>query len=150
MGIKDKLFEDMKRAAKEKNKLRLSIIRLALAGLQNREKELRRELSDEEIIQGILGMVKKSRESIEQFKVGQRDDLVAKEENEIEILQSFLPQQLSTEELEVEISRALEEAGASTTKDMGKVMKILMPRIAGRAEGRVVNELVRKRLSVNQ
>jgi len=150
VGIKDKLFEDMKRAAKEKNKLRLSIIRLALAGLQNREKELRRELSDEEIIQGILGMVKKSRESIEQFKVGQRDDLVAKEENEIEILQSFLPQQLSTEELEVEISRALEEAGASTTKDMGKVMKILMPRIAGRAEGRVVNELVRKRLSVNQ
>jgi uncharacterized protein YqeY len=150
MGIKGMLVEDMKRAAKEKDKLRLSIIRLALASLQNREKELRRELSEEEIIQGISGMVKKGRESIEQFKVGQRDDLVAKEEKEIEILQSFLPQQLSSEELEVEISRALEEAGASTGKDMGKVMKILMPRVAGRAEGRVVNELVRKRLLINQ
>jgi uncharacterized protein YqeY len=150
MGIKGMLVEEMKRAAKEKDKVRLSIIRLALASLQNRETELRRELFDEEIIQGISGMVKKGRESIEQFKVGQRDDLVAKEEKEIEILQSFLPQQLSSEELEVEISQALEEAGASTSKDMGKVMKILMPRVAGRAEGRVVNELVRKRLLIHQ
>ena len=147
MGIKKKLMEDMKRAIKEKDKSRLSIIRLALAALQNKEKELIRELSEQEVIQVISGLVKKGRESIEQFKAGQREDLVAKEEKEIEVLQSFLPQQLTPEELEVEISRAVEEAGASTPKDLGKVMKILMPRIAGRAEGRVVNELVRKRLS---
>ncbi|RLB08093.1 MAG: GatB/YqeY domain-containing protein [Deltaproteobacteria bacterium] len=147
MGIKKKLMEDMKRAIKEKDKSRLSIIRLALAALQNKEKELIRELSEQEAIQVISGLVKKGRESIEQFKAGQREDLVAKEEKEIEVLQSFLPQQLTPEELEVEISRAVEEAGASTPKDLGKVMKILMPRIAGRAEGRVVNELVRKRLS---
>ncbi|UCC65870.1 MAG: GatB/YqeY domain-containing protein [Deltaproteobacteria bacterium] len=147
MQIKDRLMEDMKRAAKEKDKSRLSIIRLALAALQNKEKELRRELSDEELIQVISGLVKKNRESIEQFKAGQRDDLVAKEEKEIEVLQSFLPQQLSPEELEVEISRVLEETGASTPQDLGKVMKVLMPRIVGRAEGRMVNELVRKRLS---
>ncbi|MBW2038235.1 MAG: GatB/YqeY domain-containing protein [Deltaproteobacteria bacterium] len=147
MGIKERLMEDMKRTLKEKNKSRLSIIRLALAALQNKEKEFLRELSEEEIIQVISGLVKKGRESIEQFKAGQRDDLVTKEEKEIEILQSFLPKQLTPEELDVEISKALEETGASTTKDLGKVMKILMSRIAGRAEGRVVNELVRKRLS---
>jgi uncharacterized protein YqeY len=140
-------MEAMRRAAKEKERSELSIIRLALAAVQNKEKELRRELSEEEGVQVIAGLIKKGKESVEQFKAGQRNDLVAKEEKEIEILQAFLPQQLTSEELEAEISKALEEAGASMPKDMGRVMKILMPRIAGRAEGKVVNELVRKRLS---
>ena len=147
MGIKDKLTEDMKSAAKEKAKARLSTIRLALAAVQNKEKELRKELSEQETIQVISGLIKKGKESIEQFKAGQRADLVAKEEQEIAVLQAFLPQQLTPVELEVEIAKAVEEAGASAPQDMGKVMKILMPRIAGRAEGKVVNELVRKRLS---
>ena len=147
MGIKERLQEDMKSAAKEKAKARLSTIRLALAAVQNKEKELRKELSEEEEIQVISGLVKKGKESIEQFKAGQRPDLVAKEEQEIAILQAFLPQQLTPEELEVEVTKAVEEAGASTPQDMGKVMRILMPRIAGRAEGKVVNELVRNRLS---
>lgn len=147
MGIKEKLTEDMKGAAKEKAKARLSTIRLALAAIQNKEKELRKELSEEEIIQVISGLIKKGKESIEQFKAGQRADLVDKEEKEIEVLQVFLPPQLTPEELEVEIVKAVEEAGASAPQDMGKVMKVLMPRIAGRAEGKVVNELVRKRLS---
>ena len=145
--IKEQLVEAMKRAVKEKDKSRLSIIRLALAAVQNKAKDLRRELSTEEEIQAIAGLIKKGKESIEQFKAGQRDDLVAKEEKEIETLQAFLPQQLTPEALEVEIARAVEEAAAATPQDMGKVMKILMPRIAGRAEGKVVNELVRKRLS---
>jgi uncharacterized protein YqeY len=147
MGIKTQLTEDMKSAAKEKAKERLSTIRLALAAVQNKEKELRKELSEQEIIQVIAGLVKKGKESIEQFKAGQRTDLVEKEEREIEVLQAFLPQQLTAEELEVEIAKAVEEAEASAPHDMGKVMKILMPRIAGRAEGKVVNELVRKRLA---
>jgi len=147
MGIKERLQEDMKSAAKEKAKARLSTLRLALAAVQNKEKELRKELSEEEAIQVISGLVKKGKESIEQFKAGQRADLVAKEEQEIAILQAFLPQQLTPKELEGEVAKAVEEAGASTPQDMGKVMRILMPRIAGRAEGKVVNELVRKRLS---
>ena len=147
MGIKAQLTEDMKRAAKEKAKARLSTIRLALASVQNKEKELRKELSEQEIIQVITGLIKKGKESIEQFKAGQRTDLVEKEEREIEVLQAFLPQQLTAEELEAEIAKAVDEAEASAPQDIGKVMKILMPRVAGRAEGKVVNELVRKRLA---
>jgi uncharacterized protein YqeY len=147
METKAKLIEDMKAAAKEKAKARLSIIRFALAAVQNKEKELRRELSEQEAIQVISGLIKKGKESIEQFKTGQRSDLVEKEENEIAVLQAFLPQQLTTAELEAEVSKAVEEAGASAPQDMGKVMKILMPRISGKADGKVVNELVRKRLA---
>jgi uncharacterized protein YqeY len=147
MEIKAKLIEEMKSAAKEKDKARLSIIRFALAAVQNKEKELLRELSEQEAIQVISGLIKKGKESIEQFRTGQRADLVEKEEHEIAVLQAFLPLQLTTAELEAEVSKAVEEAGASAPQDMGKVMKILMPRIAGRADGKVVNELVRKRLS---
>jgi uncharacterized protein YqeY len=147
MGIKEQLIQDMKGAAKEKAKEKLSIIRLALAAVQNKEKELLKELSEQEAMQVISGLIKKGKESIEQFRAGQRADLADKEEKEIEVLQSFLPQQLTSAELEKEISKALEEAEASAPQDMGKVMKILMPRIAGRAEGKVVNELVRKKLS---
>jgi len=147
MEIKAKLMEEMKGAAKEKDKARLSIIRFALAAVQNKEKELLRELSEQEAIQVISGLIKKGKESIEQFRTGQRTDLVEKEEHEIAVLQAFLPQQLTTAELEAEVSEAVEEAGASAPQDMGKVMKILMPRIAGRADGKVVNELVRKRLA---
>jgi uncharacterized protein YqeY len=147
MGTKEQLQEAMKSAAKEKAKARLSTLRFALAAVQNKEKELRKELSEEEAIQVISGLIKKGKESIEQFKAGQRADLVAKEEQEITVLQAFLPQQLTPEEVEKEVAKAVEEAGASTPQDMGKVMRILMPRISGRAEGKVVNELVRKRLS---
>jgi uncharacterized protein YqeY len=147
MEIKAKLIEEMKAATKEKDKARLSIIRFALAAVQNKEKELLRELSEQEAIQVISGLIKKGKESIEQFRTGQRADLVKKEEHEIALLQAFLPQQLTTAELEAEVSKAVEEAGASAPQDMGKVMKILMPRIAGRADGKAVNELVRKKLS---
>ena len=147
MGIKEQLQDEMKGAAKEKAKARLSTLRLALAAVQNKEKEVQNELSEEEAIQVIAGLIKKGKESIEQFKAGQRADLVAKEEQEIAVLQAFLPQQLTPEEVEAEVAKAVEEAEASTPRDIGKEMQILMPRIAGRAEGKVVNELVRKRLS---
>jgi uncharacterized protein YqeY len=147
MEIKAKLIEEMKAAAKEKDRARLSIIRFALAAVQNKEKELLRELSAPEAMQVISGLIKKGKESIEQFRTGQRADLVKKEEHEIAVLQAFLPQQLTAAELEAEVSKAVEEAGASAPQDMGKVMKILMPRIAGRADGKAVNELVRKRLA---
>lgn len=141
------MVEEMKKAAKEAAKDRLSIIRYALAAIQNKEKELRREATEQEAIQVISGLIKKGKEAIEGFRAGGRMDLVAKEEREIALLQGLLPQQLSAAELEREIDRALEETAASGPQDIGKVMKVLMPRLAGRAEGKVVNDLVRRRLA---
>jgi len=147
MTTKETIVESMKKAAKAQNKSTLSIMRYALAAIQNKEKELRRELSEPEFVQVLAGLVKKGRESIEQFKAGNRNDLAAKEALEIEILQSLLPQQLTPEELDAEITKVLEETGWSSAQDLGKVMKALMPKIAGRADGKVVNERVRQRLS---
>ena len=147
MTTKEKIVDDMKKAAKGHDKSTLSIMRYALAAIQNKEKELRRELSEPELVQVLAGLVKKARESIEQFRAGNRDDLAAKEEHEVVILQSLLPQQLTPEELDVEISKVLEETGASSAQDLGKVMKHLMPKVAGRVDGKAVNERVRQRLS---
>ncbi len=137
----------MKDAVKAQDRERLSVLRFALAALQNKEKELRRELTEQEVMGVITGLIKKSKEAVEQFKAGGRNDLATKEEGEIGVLQSFLPKQLTIEELQEEISKALTEVNATSANDMGKVMKVLMPRIAGRADGKLVNELVRKRLS---
>jgi len=147
MVTKDTITEQMKKAAKTKDKATLSILRFALAAINNKEKEVRHELSEQETFQVLSSLVKKAKESIEQFQRGNRSDLVSKEENELEVLQAFLPQQLTPEELGEEISKVLKESGASSAKDVGTVMKILMPRIAGRADGRLVNEMVRERLS---
>jgi len=147
MTTKEKIVGDMKKAAKAHDKSTLSIMRYALAAIQNKEKELRRDLSEPELVQVLSGLLKKGKESVEQFKAGNRDDLAAKEEHEIEILQSLLPKQLTPEELDAEISKVLEETGASSAQDLGKVMKALMPKVAGRADGKAVNERVRQRLS---
>ena len=92
-------------------------------------------------------MIKQRHDSVEQYRKGGRADLAAKEEDEIRVLQDFLPQQLSSEELEKMVDEAVAEAGAASQKDMGRVMKILMPKVAGRADGKMVNELVRRRLA---
>jgi hypothetical protein len=147
MNMQERVTAEMTQAAKGGDRARLSILRFALAALKNREKELRRTPSDEEAIQVLAGLVKKGKESIAQFKDGNRHDLVDKEQREIEILQALLPQQLTPEELADEISKVVEELGASTPKDLGKVMKTLMPKIAGRADGKMVSDMVRRTLS---
>ena len=147
MGLKDRLVEEMKEAAKSGDKLKLSIIRMALAAIKNKEKELRREPDDQEVMKLLASMIKQGKEAREQFSKGGREDLAEKEAREVEILQSFLPPPLSPEELEEEVRKVIEEVGAKGPQDLGRVMKVIMPRIAGRAEGRLFNELVRKKLS---
>jgi len=147
MSLADTLTEEMKKALKERDKVKLSTIRLIRDAIAKKEIEHGREaLDDDGIIKVVNAMARKSEEAIEQFKQGGRQDLVEHESGQLEILKSFLPQPLSEEEIQAFIGEAIEEAKAVGLKDIGKVMKILMPKIAGKADGRTVNQLVRERL----
>jgi uncharacterized protein YqeY len=147
MSLEEKLVEEMKQAMKSNDKLRLSTIRMIRSALKNKEIELRKKLEDEEVIKVIQVMVRKGEESVEQFQAGGRVDLVEKEKKEIEILKSFLPQPLSQEELLKIIDQSIQEIQASSPKDIGKVMKSIMPKIGGKADGKLINQLVKERLS---
>lgn len=147
MTMKKQVEQDMIQAAKDRDKIRLSALRLIKTAMHNREIDLKRELNEPELLQLLSGMVKQRRDSIEQFAKGGRADLVAQEEAELAIVQSYMPQQLSREEIEAEIDKAVGEAGALSVKDMGKVMKVLMPRITGKADGKLVGDLVKARLA---
>jgi hypothetical protein len=147
MDMNTKLQEEMIAAAKSKDKIRLSVIRLMKTALHNKEISLMRPLQEAEILQVISSMIKQRRDSIEQFAKGGRTDLVEKEETELKILQEFMPAQMSDEDMDRLIQEAIREAGAVSIKDMGKVMKILMPKIAGQADGKTVGEKVKAFLS---
>jgi len=147
MALEDRLVEEMKQAMKSNDKLRLSTIRMIRTAVKNKEIEQRKPLDDEGIIRVIQGMVRKSEESVEQFKAGGRMDLVEKETKEIETMKSYLPQPLSREEVLKIIDQAIEETQATSLKDLGKVMKSLMPKLGGKADGALVNQWVKERLS---
>jgi hypothetical protein len=147
MDINKKLNEEMVTAAKAKDKIRLSAIRLLKTAVHNKEIELMRPLQEAEIMQLLSAMVKQRKDSIEQFAKGGRMDLVEKEEAELKVVQEFLPAQMSDEEVEALIKKAIAEAGAVSAKDVGKVMKILMPQITGRADGKAAGEKVKALLS---
>lgn len=147
MSLEEKLLEEMKQAMKTNDKIRLSTIRMIRSSSKNKEIELRRKLEDEDIIKVIQGMVRKGEESIEQFQAGGRNDLVEKEKMEIEILKSFLPQPIPQEEIIKIIDETIQETQSSSLKDLGKVMKAVMPRLGGKADGKVINQLVKERLS---
>ena len=147
MSLEERLVEEMKQAMKSSDKLRLSTIRMVRSSLKNKEIDLRKQLEDEDVVKVIQGMVKKGEESVEQFQTGGRLDLVEKEKKEIEILKSFLPQPLSQEEILEIIDQSIQETQASSPKDIGKVMKSVMPRIGGKADGKLINQLVKDRLS---
>ncbi|NIS68841.1 MAG: GatB/YqeY domain-containing protein [Proteobacteria bacterium] len=148
MSLKDKLTEEMKRALKEKEKIRLSTIRLLVDHINKKEIEQgRKELDDDGIFKVISAMIRKGEEAVEQFKLGGRQDLVDQEKEQLEILKGFLPEQLSREEIQSLIDEAVQEAEAIDLRDLGKVMKILMPKLSGKADGKTVNEMVRERLS---
>ena len=144
MSLLDRLTEELKEALRAGNHTKLSVIRLLKSSIKNREIEKMAPLTDEEIIDIIMTALKQRRESIEQFQKGGREDLVQKEKSELEVLQTFLPQQLSEEELVSEVQAVIREVGASSPKDMGKVMKIVMVRVRGRAEGARVSSLVKE------
>ncbi len=147
MGLDERLVEEMKQAMKSGDKLRLSTIRMIRSALQNKEIELRKKLEDEDIVKVIQVMVRKGEESVEQFQAGGRIDLVEKEKRELETLKSFLPQPLSQEEILKIIDQSIQETQASSPKDIGKVMKSVMPKIGGKADGKLINQLVKERLS---
>ncbi len=147
MNLEERLLDEMKQAMKSNDKLRLSTIRMIRSAVKYKEIDLRKKLDDDEILRVMQGMVRKSEESIEQFKAGGRADLVEKETKEIEVLKSFLPQSLSQEEIMKMIDESIQETQASSLKDLGKVMKSVMPKLAGRADGKLINQLVKERLS---
>ena len=144
MSLLNRLTEELKEALRAGNHTKLSVIRLLKSSIKNREIEKMAPLTDEEVIDIIMTALKQRRESIEQFQKGGREDLVQKEKSELEVLQTFLPQQLSEEELVSEVQAVIREVGASSPKDMGKVMKIVMVRVRGRAEGARVSSLVKE------
>jgi len=147
MDILAKLNEDMVTAAKAKDKIRLSALRLLKTALHNKEIDLMRPLNETETMQILSGLVKQRKDSIEQFAKGGRPDLVEKEEAELKILQDFMPAQMSDEEVEALIKKAIADVGALSVKDMGKVMKTLMPQITGKADGKAAGEKVKALLS---
>jgi uncharacterized protein YqeY len=147
MGLEERLVEEMKSAMKSNEKVRLSTIRMIRSSIKNKEIELRKPLDDEAIQKVIQGMVRKGEESLEQFKLGGRMDLVEKESKEIEILKSYLPQSLTQEEMIKIVDQTIQEAQATSLKDLGKVMKSVMPKLEGKADGKLINQLVKERLS---
>jgi len=147
MDINARLNAEMVVAAKAKDKIRLSAIRMMKAALHNKEIDVMRPLNESEILQILSVIVKQRKDSIEQFTKGGRTDLVEKEEAEMKVVQEFLPAQMSDDEVESVIKKAIAEAGAVSAKDMGKVMKILMPQLTGKADGKMVGEKVKALLS---
>lgn len=149
MALKDRLTDDMKQAMKDKEagKLKLSVIRMVRANIKNVEIDKKKELSEEEVLEVLAKEVKMRRESIEEFKKGNRPDLVANLEQEIDILMQYLPQQLSEQEVRALVTEAVKESQAVNAKDMGKVMAVLMPKTKGRADGKLVSNIVRELLN---
>ncbi len=146
MSLLKKLDEDLKTALKNSDKLKLAALRLVKAAIKNQQIDKGRELQDEEILAIFSTLAKQRRESIEQFSKGGRNDLVLQETRELEILQSYMPRQLSPEEIDVMILQAIKESSANSEGDSGKVMKLLAPRIKGVADGKWVNSRVRELL----
>ncbi len=147
MSLKERLKADMKEAMKAKDKVKLSTIRMINSLIKNAEIEKRGELTDEEIIQLLMKYAKQRKESIEMYEKGGRQDLVEKEKAELAVVESYLPKQMSEEEIREIVKQTIEEVGASSVKDMGKVMKAVMPKVKGRADGSVVNRIVKELLT---
>jgi uncharacterized protein YqeY len=149
MSLKERLTEDMKQAMKDKEagKLRLSVIRMVRANIKNVEIDSKQELSDDEVLNVVSKEVKMRRDSIEEFKKGNRPDLVESLEQEIDVLMKYLPEQLNETEVRTLVEQAVAEAKAVSPKDMGKVMAVLMPKVKGRADGKLVNTIVRELLN---
>ena len=141
------LDAELKEALKSRNELKLSAVRMIKASLKNKEIEKMGTLGDDDVTSVLSSMAKQRRESIEQFAAAGRTELVEKEKKELEIIQSYLPKQLSPQELDAIIVSAIKESNASSPADMGKVMKLVMPRIKGAADGKAVNQRVKELLS---
>jgi uncharacterized protein YqeY len=147
MGLTEKVGQDLIAAMKAGESLRLSVVRLLRTRLKEAQVAKRDELTDEEFYKAVVSEVSKRKEAIELFEKGGRPDLAARELKEIEILEAYLPPRLSEEEVKAIVAEAVKEVGAKSPNDLGKVMKIVMPKVTGRAEGSLVNKTVRELLA---
>lgn len=147
MNLKEKIEFDMREALRSGEKLKLSALRLLLSEIKNAEIAKRKTASDDEVIEVVSRELRRRDESIQEFEKAGREDLVAKEKSEAKVLKSYLPPQLSLEEVEEIIRTAINDTGASNLKEMGKVMSSVMPQIKGRADGKMASEMVKKMLS---
>jgi uncharacterized protein YqeY len=147
MSLNEKIAGDIAAAMKAKDAPRLSALRMLKAAVMNKGVEKGRDLDDAEVLLVVASLVKQRRDSIDQFAKAGRVDLVDKETGEITVLETYLPPAASPDELEAAVAAAIAETGAATVKDIGKVMKAVMPKLAGKhAEGRAINEIVRRKL----
>jgi uncharacterized protein len=146
MELQERIDQALKEAIREQSENKRNAIRLLLTAIKVKEKEHKRVLNESEIQQVVASQIKQRRDSVDQYLAAKRADRAAVEEDEIRILQAFLPEALTTDTLERFVTEAIAEVGAQSVKDMGKVMKALMPKVTGRADGKQVNELVRAKL----
>lgn len=147
MSLHDRLTEDLKLATKARDQLRMNVIRMIKAAVMNKEMEMKKDLDDAEMSRVMTTMIKQRRESVEQFEKGNRAELAAKEREEIAILESYLPQALSSDQLSIIVDTVIQETGAQSLKEMGAVMKAVMARVAGQlVDGKQISDLVRAKL----
>ncbi len=146
MGLKERLINDMKEAMKSKDRVKLSTIRMINSLIKNAEIEKRGELSDEEIVSLLMKYAKQRRESIQMYEKGGRRDLVEKEKQELSIVESYLPEQMGEDEVREIVREAVEKTGARSVKDIGSVMKYVMPKVKGRVDGSTVNRIAKEML----
>ena len=144
--MRNKILEDLKQAMKDRDKVKLSVIRMVKSAMQMEELNKKRELKDDEIIDVISKQIKTRNDSVKEFKKGGRDDLVKSTEEEIEILKTYLPKQLSDEELIEIIDKVFDDVKPSSSKDMGKVMKAITPLVKGKADMGKVSSIIKERL----
>lgn len=147
MDLKARLSDDMRTAMKAREKLKVSTLRLASSAVTYAEKDKRRELTEDEVIEVLAREVKKRREAASEYIAAKRQDLADKELKEAEILKGYLPEQMSTDEITALVKEAIEETGALGPGDIGKVMGAVIPKTKGKADGKQVNEIVRSLLS---
>lgn len=162
MNLKQRIQQDLKKALKEKDESRVSILRMLLDHILKKEKDKRAilkeetdeqqieektQLSEEEAIQAVSMLIKRAKDSVAQFRRGDREDLAIKEEKEISILEAYLPEQLPQEEIRAVIKKAIQETGVRDFKDMGKLMAKVMPELKGKADGATVSQIAKELLS---
>jgi hypothetical protein len=147
MSLRNKIPEDLKNALRNKKQVELSVLRMLQSAIRNKEIEKNKaELTDEEVIHVVAGEIKKRRESIEGYLKGQRQDLVDKENAELDVLMKYMPRQMTEDEIREEARKAIRESEVKSLKEIGKVMKIIMPRTRGKADGALVNKVVKEEL----
>ena len=145
-SLKQRIEFDMKEALKGKESLKLGVLRMLKSEIRYKEIDKREELSNDEVISVISSSVKRRRDSIQQFEKGGRDDLVSQEKAELEVILRYLPEQLTEEKLSQLIHQAIQDAHATGPSDLGKVMKLILPEVKGKAEGKLIHQLITTQL----